>query len=127
MKQLDDITTVKNYVITAGHAAFYHDSVPACHLEQEKDEQTYVLNLHVSTCLFICASFINNHLAKCYTVSVSGLCKSTIRRWSAPWMYKKTGIYGLQRSFIHPNETAHLSKSVLPGPLHAIDSTLGCH
>lgn len=38
VEQLDDITTVKNYVISTGHAAFYHDPVPACHLEQKKDE-----------------------------------------------------------------------------------------
>lgn len=38
MQQLDDITTVKNYVISAGHAALNHDPVPARHLEQRKDE-----------------------------------------------------------------------------------------
>lgn len=36
MQQLDDITTVKDDVIRAGHGALYHHSVPACHLEQSK-------------------------------------------------------------------------------------------
>lgn len=39
MQQLDDIATVKNYVISAGHAALDHDPVPARHLEQ-KDKGT---------------------------------------------------------------------------------------
>lgn len=38
MQQLDDITTVKDDVITAGHAALHHDPVPARHLEQNKDD-----------------------------------------------------------------------------------------
>lgn len=38
MQQLDDITTVKNDVISAGHAALNHDPVPARHLEQRKDK-----------------------------------------------------------------------------------------
>lgn len=37
MQQLDDITTVKDDVIRAGHGALYHHSVPARHLEQSKN------------------------------------------------------------------------------------------
>ncbi len=37
MQQLDDVTAVKYDVISAGHAALYHDPVPARHLEQKKD------------------------------------------------------------------------------------------
>lgn len=33
MEQLDDIATIKNDVISAGHAALYQDSVPARHLK----------------------------------------------------------------------------------------------
>lgn len=35
MQQLDDIAAVKNYVIRADHAALYHDSIPARHLEHK--------------------------------------------------------------------------------------------
>lgn len=35
MQQLDDIATVKNDVIGAGHAALDHDPVPARHLQQK--------------------------------------------------------------------------------------------
>ena len=39
MQQLDDITTVKDDVISAGHTALYHDPVPARHLEQKTDKK----------------------------------------------------------------------------------------
>ena len=41
MQQLDDITTVKDDVISAGHTALYHDPVPARHLEQKTDKKTH--------------------------------------------------------------------------------------
>jgi len=37
MQQLDDIATVKDDVIGAGHAALYHDPVPARHLKRKTD------------------------------------------------------------------------------------------
>lgn len=36
MQKLDDIPAIKDDVISAGHAALDHDSVPSCHLEKKK-------------------------------------------------------------------------------------------
>ena len=44
MEQLDDVTAVKDDVISAGHAALHHDPVPARHL---KHKRTWTLVLSV--------------------------------------------------------------------------------
>lgn len=36
MHQLDDVAAVEDDVISAGHAALHHDSVPAGHLKGKK-------------------------------------------------------------------------------------------
>ena len=57
MQQLNDITAVKDDVISAGHAAFNHDPVPTRHLERVERQSSAAMLFQPPTSIYTVHSF----------------------------------------------------------------------